>query len=66
MNRYLNIAGGLTLWLVCILILVDPTGWIAKQQPIIGVPILVTAGVMWWIGSWLLDREAGEHVEGNE
>lgn len=66
MNRYINIAGGLTLWLVCILILVDPTGWIAKQTPYVGVPILLSAGVMWWTGSWLIDKEIGQDVEGNE
>lgn len=66
MNRYINIAGGLTLWLVCILILVDPTGWIAKQTPYVGVPILLSAGVMWWTGAKLLDKEVGQDVDGNE
>lgn len=66
MNRYINIVGGLTLWGVCILILVDPTGWIAKQTPYIGIPILISAAFMWWTGAKLLDKELGIDVDGNE
>ena len=64
--KYINIGGGLTLWFVCILILVDPAGWIAKQTPFVGVPIVLSAAVMWWTGAKLLDKEAGQDVEGNE
>lgn len=68
MNRILNIVGGLTLWLVCILILVDPTGWLYKQTPWVGVPILIAAGVFWVVGAKMLERATGEieRMDGDE
>lgn len=64
--RYINIIGGLTLWLVCILILVDHNGWIAKQDPEITILIWTSAAFMWYVGSRLLAKELGIDGDGNE
>lgn len=68
MKRIINIVSGLTLWVVCILILVDPTDWLTKQTPWVGVPILIAAGVFWTIGSMLLTRAVDdiEYIDGDE
>lgn len=66
MNRYINIVGGLTLWGVCILILVDPTGWIIKQDPEITILIWTSAAFMWYAGGRILAKELGNDADGNE
>ncbi len=63
MNRYINIVGGLTLWGVCILILVDPTGWIAKQHLTTIMAIYATAGFIWYAGSILIGRAVNQDDE---